>query len=177
MSEGKNQLKEIKVDVFCPNCGFKFKHHIKISGKLIGGIGGMASGAIIGAKTGIAMGPLGAIAGTVPGAILGGIFGKGIGDKIDNPICSRCKTKFVLPKTIQNKIFTSIKSQEIKSVSQVSSEVNFLIKNNSFFEIAKKVVRLQERDQNNEANQIMSYLKNSNPSLFKKVNQIIQDLK
>ena len=87
----------IKIELFCPNCGYKFRHKIKLIGKGGGIISGALTGASIGAKFGIAGGPLGAIAGTIPGAVLGAIFGKNLGNNFDKPICPKCRTKFDIP--------------------------------------------------------------------------------
>lgn len=83
--------------VYCPSCGFGFKHEVNSTGKIIGGGGGAAAGATLGAKIGIVAGPLGAIAGTVPGAILGAIFGASAGNNLDKPQCPKCSTKFSMP--------------------------------------------------------------------------------
>ena len=86
--------------VYCPSCGFGFKHEVVNTGKVVGGGGGAAAGAMLGAKIGIVAGPLGAIAGTIPGAILGGIFGAGAGETFDKPQCPKCSTKFTMPSNL-----------------------------------------------------------------------------
>lgn len=83
--------------LFCPKCGFAFKHQLSSTGKVVGGTSGVATGALLGAKIGIVAGPFGAIAGTIPGAILGGIFGAQAGETFDKPQCPKCGTSFPLP--------------------------------------------------------------------------------
>ena len=85
------------VFVYCPSCGFGFKHELSSTGKTTGGVGGAAAGAALGAKVGIVAGPIGAIAGTIPGAILGAIFGAQGGAHFDKPVCPKCETKFSAP--------------------------------------------------------------------------------
>ena len=94
-------LKNAKVFVHCPKCGYRFEFKMVTDGKITGGISGASAGAILGAKIGIAMGPLGVIAGTIPGAILGGIFGKNIGNNFDQPTCPNCATKFQAPNNLE----------------------------------------------------------------------------
>lgn len=88
-----------KTDVFCPKCGYEFKHAKKSSGKTAGFFGGAALGAKAGAGVGLVGGPIGAIAGTVPGAILVAIFGRKIGGAIadQDPKCPECGTGFKMP--------------------------------------------------------------------------------
>jgi len=86
--------------VYCPDCGFGFKHKLSNTGKTIGRLGGAVAGATLGAKSGIAGGPLGAMAGTIPCAILMAIFGSNAGKGFDNPQCPKCSVKFSLPKKI-----------------------------------------------------------------------------
>ena len=94
--------------LFCPKCGFSFRHHDSAGGKAVGGTGGAAAGAALGAKIGIAAGPLGAIAGTVPGAILGAVFGAQAGNHLDKPQCPRCGTSFSLSSSKPEKGFVEI---------------------------------------------------------------------
>ncbi len=114
MQRGLSQTKydAHKVDgntsLFCPKCGFSFRHHDSAGGKAVGGTGGAAAGAALGAKIGIAAGPLGAIAGTVPGAILGAVFGAQAGNHLDKPQCPRCGTSFSLSSSKPEKGFVEI---------------------------------------------------------------------
>jgi len=140
------------VIIFCPSCGYKLKHTIKIGGKIVGGTGGILSGALLGAKVGIAMGPLGAIAGTFPGAILGAVFGKNLGNKFDKPTCPQCKTTFDIPDNIQESFLNSLienqselrKTKLTKKDQKLNSEslksLDKLFKNNPDYKRGKKKV-------------------------------------
>lgn len=168
--------------IYCPRCGFQFKHIFSSEGKKIGRTSGFVAGAILGSKVGIAMGPLGAIAGTIPGAFIGGVFGQGLGKNIDKAHCPKCGQKFEIPlyaSTIiignQNNKIDDESSK--KSKNEIPSTILELMDKNDFFKIAEELNNVRKNGNEKKANSILDEIKKINNELYMSVLRIYDEFK